>query len=126
MEEQIIRIEKTKNTPSIYIDTAKHFCRIEGMSFPEDASETFVPVLNWLEELQDNFDTELKIEFDFDFLNSISHKKVWTILNILKALHQKGKPVRVAWFHDEYDEEIMEAGEDLAELVNMPFDIYPR
>ncbi len=124
---QIIQIEKTKNTPSIYIDKAKNFCRIEGSSFPEDASETYVPVLKWLEEeLEDNFDTELKVEFDFDFLNSISHKKVWTILNKLKAFHQEDKPVKVVWYHDEYDEEIMESGEDLAELMNIPFEVCPR
>ncbi len=120
---QIIQVEQTMNTPSIYIDKAQNYCKIEGSSFPEDASETYTPVFNWLAELQDNFTDELKIEFEFDFLNSISHKKVWTILNTLKAFYKKGKPVKVVWWHDEDDEEIMETGEDLAELLSFPFDV---
>ncbi len=121
--EPIIRVERTANTPSIYIDTTRNFCRIEGSSFPEDSTQTYLPVLNWLEELGSNFDSELKMEFNFDFLNSVSHKKVWIILNELKKLHQIGKPVKVVWYYDEYDEEIMESGEDLSELINVPFEI---
>ncbi len=124
--EPIIRVEKTANTPSIFIDTTRHFCRIEGASFPEDSSETYQSVFDWLNKLGSDFDSELKMEFDFDFLNSISHKKIWIILNKLKKLHQQGKHVKVVWYYDEYDEEIMESGEDLAELINIPFDVIAR
>ncbi|NJO89618.1 MAG: DUF1987 domain-containing protein [Chloroflexia bacterium] len=123
---EIIRIEKTNNTPSIYIDQANMLCRIEGSSFPEDAYEVYQHVLDWLSKVGDNIDTELVVEFDYDFLNSISHKKVWQILHELKQLYKIGKQVKVMWYYDENDEDIMEAGEDLAELMNIPFELIPR
>lgn len=123
---EIIRIEKTNNTPSIFIDQANMLCRIEGSSFPEDAYEVYQHVLDWLSRVGDDIDTELVVEFDYDFLNSISHKKVWQILHELKQLYKMGKQVKVVWYYDENDEDIMEAGEDLAELMNIPFELIPR
>jgi hypothetical protein len=123
---EIIRIEKTNNTPSIYIDEANMLCRIEGSSFPEDAYEVYQHVLDWLSRVGENIDSELVVEFDYDFLNSISHKKVWQILHELKQLYKIGKQVKVLWYYDENDEDIMEAGEDLAELMNIPFELIAR
>lgn len=123
---EIIRIEKTNNTPSVYIDQANVFCRIEGSSFPEDAYEVYQHVLDWLARIGENVEKEIVVEFDYDFLNSISHKKVWQILHELKQFSKLGNDVKVKWFYDEDDEDIMEAGEDLAELMNIPFELIPR
>jgi hypothetical protein len=123
---EIIRIEKTNNTPSIYIDEANLLCRIEGSSYPEDAYEVYQHVLDWLNRIGNNIHSELVVEFDYDFLNSISHKKVWQILHELKQFYKNGKPVKVVWYYDENDDDIMEAGEDLAELMNIPFELVAR
>jgi hypothetical protein len=122
----IIRIEKTNNTPSIYIDDANMLCRIEGSSYPEDAYEVYQHVIDWLNRIGKDFQNELVVEFDYVFLNSISHKKVWQILHELKQLFKAGKLVKVIWYFDENDEDIMEAGEDLAELMNIPFELLAR
>ncbi|MBN2756819.1 MAG: DUF1987 domain-containing protein [Bacteroidales bacterium] len=122
----IIRIEKTNNTPSVYIDEANMLCRIEGSSYPEDAHEVYQHVLDWLDRIQYNTDAQLVVEFDYDFLNSISHKKVWQILHSLKQFHNNGKAVKVVWYYEENDEDIMEAGEDLAELMNIPFELIEK
>ena len=66
---EIIRIEKTNNTPSIYIDEANMLCRIVGASFPEDAYEVYQHVLDWLGRIKDQLDSKLVVEFDYDFLN---------------------------------------------------------
>jgi hypothetical protein len=123
---EIIRIEKTNNTPSIYIDEANMLCRIEGSSYPEDAYEVYQHVLDWLSRIGDNIKTELVVEFDYDFLNSISHKKVWQILHELKQFYKNGKSVKVVWYYNEADDDIMEAGEDLAELMNIPFELVAK
>jgi len=122
----IIRIEKTNNTPSIYIDEANLLCRVEGSSYPEDAYEVYQHVLDWLNRTGKDIKSELVVEFDYDFLNSISHKKVWQILHELKQLYKNGKLVKVKWYYNESDEDIMEAGEDLAELMNIPFELIAK
>ncbi len=123
---EIIRIEKTNNTPSIYIDEANLLCRIVGSSFPEDAYEVYQHVIDWLGRVSKDNKSELVVEFDYDFLNSISHKKVWQILHELKQLYKAGKQVKVIWYYNESDEDIMEAGEDLAELMNIPFELISK
>ena len=124
---EIIKIEKTNNTPSILIDEASMHCKIEGSSFPEDAFDIYQYVLNWLESIKNKqFDKKLVIEFDFDFLNSISHKKVWQIVNEMKEIYQNGQDVLVKWYYDENDEDIMEAGEDLSELIKVPFELFAK
>ena len=121
-----IRIEKTNNTPSVYIDENNMLCRIEGSSYPEDAHEIYQHVLDWLDRIQSSSSSQVIVEFDYDFLNSISHKKVWQILQQLKQFHNKGKSVKVKWFFEENDEDIMEAGEDLSELMNIPFELVEK
>jgi hypothetical protein len=123
---EIIRIEKTNNTPSIYIDEANLLCRIQGSSYPEDAYEVYQHVLDWLNRVDKSVVSELIVEFDYDFLNSISHKKVWQILHELKQFYKAGKQVKVVWYYDESDEDIMEAGEDLAELMNIHFELIAK
>jgi len=120
-----IRIEKTNNTPSVYIDEDNMLCRIEGSSYPEDAHEIYQHVLDWLDRVQSSA-SKIVVEFDYDFLNSISHKKVWQILQQLKQFHNNGKTVIVKWFFEENDEDIMEAGEDLSELMNIPFELIEK
>lgn len=124
---EIIKIEKTNNTPSIIIDTSNLHCKIEGSSFPEDAFNLYKSVLDWLQDLY-NKDVKkcIVIEFDFDFLNSISHKKVWQIVNSLKEIYSQNKDVLAKWYYDENDEDIMEAGEDLSELINIPFELIAK
>ena len=121
-----IRIEKTNNTPSVYIDENNMLCRIEGSSYPEDAHEIYQHVLDWLERVNAGNESQIIVEFDYDFLNSISHKKVWQILQQLKQFHNNGKSVKVKWFFEENDEDIMEAGEDLSELMNIPFELIEK
>ena len=121
-----IRIEKTNNTPSVYIDENNMLCRIEGSSYPEDAHEIYQYVLDWLSRVQDSSASQVIVEFDYDFLNSISHKKVWQILQQLKQFHNNGRTVKVKWFFEENDEDIMEAGEDLSELMNIPFELIEK
>jgi len=123
---EIIRVEKTNNTPSIFIDEANMFCSIKGASFPEDAYPVYQHVLDWLGRVKEKLSSKLVIEFDYDFLNSISHKKVWQILDELKSMHNDGKDVSVVWYYLENDEDIMEAGEDLAELMNIPFKLIAK
>ena len=41
-------------------------------------------------------------------------------------MQKNGKEVGVVWYYEENDEDIMEAGEDLAELMNIPFELIAK
>ena len=99
--------------------------QIKGPSFSEDILTIYNPVIKWIEENIPKLEKELTCEFYFTVLNSASHKKIFQILIILNGFADRGKEIKVKWYYDEDDEDIMEMGEDLTELINLPFELIP-
>ena len=120
-----IYVKKTKKTPLISLDLNENIFQIKGPSFSEDILSIYDPVINWMEENLPQLEKELTCELYFTVLNSASHKKIFQILIILNGFMDRGKKIRVRWYYDEDDEDIMEMGEDLTELINLPFELVP-
>lgn len=120
-----IYINKTKKTPLVNLNLEENVFQIKGPSFSEDVIEILNPVLEWIDSEIPKLDKELTCEFYFTVLNSSSHKKIFQILLKLNALLDDGKKIKVNWYYDEDDEDIMEMGEDLIELINLPFELIP-
>jgi len=118
-----IYIKKTKKAPLINLNLEDNIFQIKGPSFSEDIIEIYTPVIEWIESELPKLEKELACEFYFTVLNSASHKKIFQILIKLNSLLDEGKKIRVKWYYDEDDEDIMEMGEDLIELINIPFEL---
>ena len=118
-----IYIKKTKKTPLISLDLNENIFQIKGPSFSEDILSVYDPVIKWMEESLPELEKELACEFYFTVLNSASHKKIFQILIILNGFMDRGKKINIKWYYDEDDEDIMEMGEDLTELINLPFEL---
>jgi len=118
-----IYIEKTKKAPLIHISLEENIFQIKGPSFSEDIIEIYTPVIEWIENEMPKLDKEIFCEFYFTVLNSASHKKIFQILIKLNSLLDDGKDVKIKWYYDEDDEDIMEMGEDLIDLINLPFEL---
>lgn len=115
--------KQTKNTPFIHLDAQNRIFEISGVSFSEDIAEVYKPVLEWVDTNIPKLEGELLCKFHFDVLNSFSHKKIFNLLIKLNNYAQTGKKISIEWAHDEDDEDIMEMGEDLDELIDLPFTI---
>lgn len=115
--------EKTKNTPFIHLDIKNNTFEIKGPSYSEDVVEVYAPILDWIEQEIPKLEGELFCNLHFDVLNSVAHKKVFQILIKLTEHFQNGKKIKVKWFYDEDDEDIMEMGEDLTDLIELPFEL---
>jgi hypothetical protein len=120
-----IYVEKTKKTPLIHISLKENKFLIKGPSFSENIVDIYNPIIEWIDENIPNLENELICELYFTVLNSASHKKIFQILIRLNSYLDAGKKITVQWFYDEDDEDIMEMGEDLTELINLPFEIKP-
>ncbi len=120
-----IYVEKTKKTPLIHINLIENKFLIKGPSFSENIVDIYNPIIEWIDEQIPNLDKELICELYFTVLNSASHKKIFQILIRLNSFLDTGKRIKVQWFYDEDDEDIMEMGEDLTELINIPFELIP-
>ena len=120
-----IYIQKTKKTPSINLNIKESLFQIKGPSFSEDIVDIYNPIINWISESLPELENELICEMYFTVLNSASHKKIFQILIKLNSFLDSGKIIKVKWYYDEDDEDIMEMGEDLIELINVPMELIP-
>jgi hypothetical protein len=119
-----MQIEQTRNTPFINIDFENRIFEIKGPSYSENIVEIYTPLIEYIESNIVHLDGSLECELYFDVLNSISHKKIFQILISLNNFYQEGKDIKVKWYYDADDEDILEMGEDLMELIDIPFEIY--
>ncbi len=116
----IVIIKETEDSPKIILDKENFIIKLIGPSFPEDAYETYQPVMRWLTEMKDEI-VKLTCEFEFTILSSASNKLLFEILLKLEDLYQDGKDIAIFWYHDDFDEDMQEEGESFAQSVHVPF-----
>ncbi|HAN77028.1 MAG TPA: hypothetical protein DCQ31_04250 [Bacteroidales bacterium] len=116
---QPLFIESTKHTPTIHADIDKGLITIKGSSYPEDATDTYQQVFDYIMHNQDKI-SQMKCELEMEFLNSNSQKLVFNLLLILQNLFDDGKKIEVVWKYEENDEDMREMGEDIKQLIYVP------
>ena len=119
---ETIKIQGTEDTPRIILDTEKDLLEISGRSLPEDVSAFYEPVLNWLNEYAENPNDKTIFNFKLTYFNTASSKLLLDILMKLEELHEKGNDVLIRWHYPEDDEDMEEAGEEYADIVDVPFE----
>jgi hypothetical protein len=129
-------IPKTANTPEINFSPAENLFLIKGTSAPEDVRAMYYPVAEWIKILVDDIlegeykvyspENPLRMQTDLEYYNSSSAKFIYDIFAELKRLNDSGIPVIVDWIYDEEDLDQMEAGEDIALLVEMKFNFISK
>jgi hypothetical protein len=60
------------------------------------------------------------------YFNSSTSKYLIQILEVFKAYKTAGYTVEIEWYYDEWDDQMLEDGEDLAEAVSLDFEFIPR
>ena len=119
---ETIKIQGTEDTPRIILDAGNEILEISGRSLPEDVSSFYEPVLNWLNEYAENPKKKTVFNFKLTYFNTASSKLLLDILMKLEEMHEKGQDVLIRWHFPEDDEDMAEAGEEYADIVDVPFE----
>ncbi len=117
-------IEESIKTPSVSFASESGILELKGKSIPENSLEFYRPVFEWIDNyaLTPNSVTELKVRLEY--FNTSSSKCLLDIFRRLETINLGGKStVKVSWFYDSDDEDMMEAGEDYSALVKIPFEM---
>ncbi len=110
-------------TPHILLDQAGYF-ELKGKSIPENSTEFYKPVFDWLDNYAADPKGSTKILVELEYFNTSSSKCILDIFRKLEAIHKTGKStVSIAWLYDEDDEDMKETGEDYQTIVKVPFTI---
>ena len=114
-------INKTDDTPAIHLDKVAGKFEFTGKSLPEDVSTFYAPVFSWISDYSENALPESNFIFKMTYFNTASSKIILDILMRLEDMHNDGKKVSVEWHYEEDDEDMQEAGEEYADIVEVPF-----
>ena len=119
---EVIKIKGTDDTPNVILDPENEVFELSGRSLPEDVSSFYEPVLNWLDEYAQNSNGKTVFSFKLVYFNTASSKLILDILMKLEEMYENGHDVLVKWYYPEDDEDMQEAGEEYAEIVDIPFE----
>ena len=119
---EVIKIMGTDDTPNVIFDAENEIFEISGRSLPEDVTAFYEPIISWLDEYAKNANEKSIINFKLVYFNTASSKMLLDILMKLEEIYESGKEVLVKWFYPEDDEDMQEAGEEYADIVDIPFE----
>lgn len=119
---EVIKIMGTDDTPNVILDAENDIFEISGRSLPEDVTAFYEPILNWLDEYSESANEKTVFSFKLVYFNTASSKLILDILMKLEEMYEDGKDVLVKWHYPEDDEDMEEAGEEYADIVDVPFE----
>lgn len=119
---EVIKIKGTDDTPSVILDKENEIFEISGRSLPEDVTTFYEPILNWLDEYAANANAKTVFSFKLVYFNTASSKLLLDILMKLEEMYENGNDILIKWYYPEDDEDMEEAGEEYADIVDVPFE----
>jgi len=127
-------IQATEFSPKILFDVKKQKFELTGISRPEDVIAFYESILfkieryikKTIEETNDLKNFTFNLRFDLTYMNSASSKYILQILDHFKQLYLKEANIVVDWLYDDVDDQIFEDGEDLSDVIKIPFNLIAR
>ena len=119
---ETIKIMGTDDTPTVILDAQNEIYEISGRSLPEDVTAFYDPILGWLDEYASSPNKKTIFTFKLVYFNTASSKLLLDILMKLEQMHESGNDILIRWYYPEDDEDMQEAGEEYADIVEIPFE----
>lgn len=116
-------LQAKEDTPAIVLDKDANKFSFTGVSLPEDVKEFYAPVMAWIDQYFQSPNPATLFEFKMTYFNTASSKIILDIMYKLKDAIDAGHNVTIQWGYFEDDEEMQEAGEDFADIVELPITI---
>jgi hypothetical protein len=121
---ETLNFEGTEDTPAILINKLEGTFKISGRSLPEDVTSFYKPVIEWIDKFSESPSVSLCLEVKLEYFNTASSKIILDILMMLEEIHQIGSSqIKVIWLYDKRDDDMLEAGEEYKDLVEIPFEL---
>ena len=122
-ESQLERIflEPSRITPLINFDPDEGMLEMRGRSSPENAIQFYQEIIETLDNYVDKGSGGFTASFAFEYFNTSSSKCLFDMFKRMVKIRDSGKDLIINWFYEEFDEDMMEAGEDYSDLLDLEF-----
>lgn len=122
--QDIFFLKGTNETPEILLDRKKGFMKFSGRSLPENAKAFYSEIKDWVHWYAQDPLQGTHVVFVFDYFNTASSKMILEVLDIIKTIEEKDNTLVIDWHYLADDDDMMEAGEDFAEIAELKFNFY--
>jgi hypothetical protein len=114
--------QATEFTPDILLDPKAGIISINGKSFWENTTHLYAPVLKWMDEYMASPAPKTVANIRLDYFNTATAKALMDIFRRLEKF-AKTNDVEVNWLFHEDDEDLEEAGEEYARMLDLTFNL---
>ncbi len=115
-----------KDTPYVHLSIETCNFEIKGNSYSVLIDEIYNNAADWIDKNLPDTDCEINWKFQFEMISSASLKGIIKIIERLEYFFSSGKKITISWISPGGDSDIIETGEDMAELTNIPFNFTER
>lgn len=113
-----LTIEGSAKTPTIKFEGLGKLL-IKGRSIPENSIEFYKPIIDWITAYGGMSKDVTEVNVQLEYFNTSSSKCILDVFKKLETL--SSTEVKVNWYYEEDDEDMLEAGEDYQAIINLPF-----
>lgn len=120
-------IKGVDEKPEINFNAQTGKLEISKSSYPEYATGVYKPITEWLKKYIDTEGRNIEVNFKLDYFNTSTSFIFQKIIMALNKYHTEKKGnVKINWYYEEGDMDMLENGEDYAKDAKMPFNILTR
>jgi hypothetical protein len=114
------KIQPTKSTPEISLNP-NGMIRIKGRSMIGNILDFGRQVDDWIEKYLDNPADLTCVDFYLEYLNTNNLKFYISLLQKIETVKMKNKKLMVNWYYEEGDEDMIEKGEYISSVLDVPY-----
>jgi len=118
-----IQIEKSQDAPCVVFDNDQNSFEMSGRSFPADPDAFYQPLIKWLDDYKKNKpEKSMTFNFKIEYFNTASAKMLLDLFFKLEDIKEDGTDVKIIWHYLDDDEDMLEAGEEFDDIVEIDFE----
>lgn len=116
-------IEPSPLTPYVMFDTQTNILELKGRSSPDNSVGFYDQITGYLDQYFSSGEAgNIKVNVGLEYFNTSSLKCIFQILKKVNDETNKASlELEINWFYEEDDEDMLETGEDISDLLNIEF-----
>jgi len=126
MSSNTLIIKGTSDSPFVNFNKESGILLMGGLSLPENVIEFYDPILKWLEKYIEDPNTNTKVEFFFEYLNTASSNVVMRILELITKLENKCKTLEIEWDYLAEDFDMKNTGIEMLDHINLNYELVAK
>ncbi len=123
-DKDVVEIKGTADTPEVILNRNEGVIQFNGRSLPENPKAFYQPIKSWLAVYSENPCPNTHLILNMDYFNTASSKMIMEVIDTIKVCEKSGSSLKIDWHYMEDDDEMMEAGQEFAEITETVFNFF--